>query len=103
MPISVEDFIRHIATETAKESAKQPPRMYTVNRNDPLQGQKQQTVSLPQIMAELCDALKFEAMARASHSAELKNHTQELINNNQLLAGLTIAMDKQQRGKKKGD
>ncbi len=95
--MNVEEFMRQLAAETARLVGQQPPKSYTVKRADPMRGSREQITSLPQIMAELCDALKLEAMAQASLASMLKMHVETLQDNNRLMAEFTLVADEHRK------
>lgn len=58
-PFSVQDFMKALADEVALRLQRQPAKTYDVTRSAPNGTKVAQNVSLPQIIAELTDAMKI--------------------------------------------
>ena len=79
--MSIQEFINAIAKDVAAQVAAAPPKIYDVTRNSP-KGPVLQKTSLPQVIAELTDAMKIVAAQQivlAQQNAEmlqvLKQHS----------------------------
>lgn len=90
--MTVEDFIKMVASAVAQQVASAPPKSFSVNRTNVSGQSSAQTTQLPQIMAELTDTLRLDLEFRKQHILQTQQVLEAMRLQNESLEDLINEM-----------